>query len=349
MPERPGAIERRLVDRSPWPGLSKPLSPIGGFRHCHGGAVQAKRYPPRTLLAVATLSTLGVRGDGPPAMIATFEALLRRPDRPIRNPAMNVSIEDRVLPTEHGDVFTRRWRTGNRHKTPIVLLHDSLGCVELWRDFPERLAATTSRNVIAYDRLGFGRSAAHPGGWTNHFVRDETDRFFPPVWQALDFEHFIAFGHSAGGIMATRLASCNPRHCRALITESAQAFVEDRTLQGIREARTTFTQPEQLARLRKYHGDKVRWILRAWFDTWLSDSYAAWTLADSASGFTCPLLTIHGLQDEYGSVAHPRRIAALGSGPTRELLLDHCRHVPHREHPEAVLVAVERFLDAMDV
>ena len=92
---------------------------------------------------------------------------------------MTVSTEDRYVPTEHGDVFARRWYTSHSRKTPIVLLHDSLGCVELWRDFPERLAAATARDVIAYDRLGFGHSAPHPGGWSNRFIRDEAERFFP--------------------------------------------------------------------------------------------------------------------------------------------------------------------------
>lgn len=261
---------------------------------------------------------------------------------------MNISIEDRYLLTEHGEVFTRRWHTPHARKTPIVLLHDSLGCVELWRDFPERLAAATARDVIAYDRLGFGRSTPHPGGWSNHFIRDEAERFFHPVWQAMDTEHFIAFGHSVGGIMAASLASHYPSHCRALITESAQAFVEDRTLQGVHQARAAFAEPGQLDRLRKYHGDKATWILSAWIDTWLSDSYAGWTFADSAPGFACPLLAIHGLDDEYGSMAHPQRIAALGSGPVRQLLLENCQHFPHREHAEVVLEAVERLLEGVN-
>lgn len=260
---------------------------------------------------------------------------------------MTVEIEDRYLPTEHGEVFTRRWRTSHTRETPIVLLHDSLGCVELWRDFPERLAAATSRDVIAYDRLGFGRSAPHPGGWSNHFIRDEAEHFFSPVWQGLDLEHFIAFGTSVGGAIAASLAAHHPRHCRALITESAIAFVEDRTLHGIRQAQAAFAEPGQLERLRRYHGDKAEWVLSAWVDTWLSEGYAGWTLKDSAPGFACPLLAVHGMEDEYGSVVHAQRIAALARGAARELLLDDCRHISHRDQPEAVIKAVGRFLQAV--
>jgi pimeloyl-ACP methyl ester carboxylesterase len=261
---------------------------------------------------------------------------------------MTVSSEDRFLPTEHGEVFSRRWRTGHSRRTPIVLMHDSLGCVELWRDFPERLAVATGRDVIAYDRLGFGRSPAHPGGWSDRFIRDEAERFFPPVWQALDIEHFIALGHSVGGIMAASLAAHHPRHCRALITIAALAFVEDRTCQGIRQTQAAFAEPGQLERLRKYHGDKAEWILWAWIDTWLSERYAGWTLEDSAPGFTCPLLAIHGLEDEYGSIAHLHRVAALGSGDVHKLSLDGCQHVPHRERPDVVLDAIGRFLQAVE-
>lgn len=259
---------------------------------------------------------------------------------------MIVTTEDRYLPTEHGDVFSRRWRTASR-KTPIVLMHDSLGCVELWRDFPERLAVATGRDVIAYDRLGFGRSAPHPGGWSDHFIRDEAVRFFPPVWQTLDIEHFIALGHSVGGIMAASLAAHHKPHCRALITIAALAFVEDRTRQGIRETQTAFAEPGQLERLRKYHGSKAEWILSAWINTWLSDSYADWTITDSAPAIDCPLLTIHGGQDEYGSLEHPRRVAALGTGVKQELLLEGCQHVPHREQPERVVEAIAGFVQAI--
>lgn len=257
---------------------------------------------------------------------------------------MTVSTEDRILPTEHGAVFTRRWRTRHPRKTPIVLMHDSLGCVELWRDFPERLAVATERDVIAYDRLGFGRSAAHPGGWSNSFIRDEAERYFPPVRHALDIEHFIALGHSVGGIMAASLAAHHPDNCHALITIAALAFVEDRTLQGIRATQAAFAEPGQVDRLRKYHGAKAEWILWAWIKTWLSDSYANWTIEESAPGFACPLLAIHGREDEYGSLDHLHRVAALGSGGVQKLPLDGCQHVPHRERPETVLDTVARFL-----
>ncbi|WP_217474201.1 alpha/beta fold hydrolase [Stutzerimonas stutzeri] len=259
---------------------------------------------------------------------------------------MTIETEDRYLSTPYGEVFTRRWRV-NTGRVPIVLLHDSLGSVELWRDFPERLATASARDVIAYDRLGFGRSAEHPGGWSTRFIEEEAARYFPLVGQGLDVERFIVFGHSVGGAMAACVASQFPDRCQALITESTQAFVEDRTLQGIRQAQAAFAEPGQLDRLRRYHGDKAEWVLSAWIDTWLSEAHADWTLADSAPVVACPLLVLHGQDDEYGTVAHPQRIVEQAAGPAQMVLFEGCRHLPHREQPDAVIDAVVTFLQAV--
>ena len=227
---------------------------------------------------------------------------------------------------------------------PIVLLHDSLGCVELWRDFPAQLAQATRRDVIAYDRLGFGRSDRHPGQLATTFVRDEADDGFPALLEWCGIESFVAFGHSVGGGMAVCCAAAHPERCRALVTVAAQAFVEDRTRDGIREAAQQFAAPGQLDRLARYHGDKAEWVLRAWVDTWLSPAFRGWTLDDALPRVRCATLAIHGAQDEYGSDAHPKRIAARVAGPSSYLMLDGCGHMPHRERTDDVLAAVAALL-----
>ncbi|MCY1275611.1 2-succinyl-6-hydroxy-2,4-cyclohexadiene-1-carboxylate synthase [compost metagenome] len=259
-----------------------------------------------------------------------------------------ISREDHWIETPHGRMFARRWRpdADAAGHEPIVLFHDSLGCVELWRDFPEQLAVATQRDVIAYDRLGFGHSDRYSGGWSADFIRAEAERFFPLLREQLDIASFIAFGHSVGGAMAATCATLYPQACRALVTESAQAFVEDRTLDGIRQARDEFAQPGQMARLEKYHGDKAGWVLAAWTETWLSGEFADWTLERMVPAVDCPLLVIHGAEDEYGSLVHPQRIAALATGRRESLILQDCHHVPHREMAERVLEAVTRFIGA---
>jgi pimeloyl-ACP methyl ester carboxylesterase len=132
-----------------------------------------------------------------------------------------------------------------------------------WRDFPQALAMATGREVIAYDRLGFGRSSARSGLPSMGFIAEEGTLHFPALRDALGLSRYALFGHSVGGAMALAIAA-NDRRCEAVVTESAQAFVEERTLEGIRAARAQFADPAQLAKLERWHGDKARWVLEAW-------------------------------------------------------------------------------------
>ena len=259
---------------------------------------------------------------------------------------VSINHEDFSLTTPYGQVFARCWYPNKQAQAqplaPIILLHDSLGCVALWRDFPALLASATQRNVVAYDRLGFGRSDPHPGDWSNDFIRQEAQRYVPLVRAGLGIERFIAFGHSVGGAMATHCAALFPEHCLALVTESSQAFVEERTVLGVQRAKEQFEQPGQIERLRKYHGEKAQWVLNAWTQTWLSPTYADWTIEQGLPAIGCPHLVIHGADDEFGSTQHAHRYAGLTGGSSEMLLISDCMHVPHREQPQTVIDAVCR-------
>lgn len=271
---------------------------------------------------------------------------------------MTPAPEDFWIPTVYGRLFARRWVPATANAAargpapatdaPLVLFHDSLGCVALWRDVPQRLSDATGRMVIAYDRLGFGQSDPHPGMLTPRFVHDEAQGGFRALREALRLEAFVAFGHSVGGGMAIATAAVCPDACRALVTESAQAFVEDRTRAGILAARVAFAEAGQLERLAKYHGDKAAWVLHAWIDTWLADDFADWNLDEALRGVRCPALVLHGDQDEYGSPRHPQRIAALAGGGATLELLPGIGHVPHREAGDAVLARVAGWLADLD-
>lgn len=259
-----------------------------------------------------------------------------------------VTMEESWVATEAGRLFVAQWHATGSDLAPIVLLHDSLGCVALWRDFPAHLARETGRRVIAYDRLGFGRSDPNPRALDAHFVHEEARGGFRRVREALAIDAFVAFGHSVGGGMAIACAAAWPEACRALITESAQTFVEDRTVQGIVDARQSFAQPGQVERLHRYHGDKAQWVLHAWTDTWLAPGFADWNLDDALRSVRCPVLALHGDQDEFGSSRHPQRIAELTGGRATVHLMDGCGHVPHREQPARVLDLVTGWLDGTD-
>src|SRR5699024_10986857 len=143
---------------------------------------------------------------------------------------MATETSDTFIKVPGGRVFVRQWRGADGGRTPILLLHESLGAVALWKDFPARLAAVTGRTVIAYDRLGFGRSSPRQRRPSFGFIDDEADIQFPALADALGLECCVPLGHSVGGIMALYIAAQWPGRCPAVVTESAQAFIEEKTL-----------------------------------------------------------------------------------------------------------------------
>lgn len=259
-------------------------------------------------------------------------------------------MEALTLESPAGDLHVARWRPETSEPAapgptgpPIVLLHDSLGCVGLWRDFPALLASATHREVIAYDRRGYGRSAPYPGPQPASFIADEPSDAFIRVREHFALERFVALGHSVGGDMAVEVAGQHADGCDALVTVAAQAFVEPRTLAGIRAAAAAFAEPGGMTRLARHHGDKAEWVLRSWVENWHSEAFAEWRLDPALARVSCPTLAIHGEHDEYSSLAQPRRIAALTPGPAEPVILP-CGHVPHRECPERLAAIVAAFL-----
>lgn len=263
----------------------------------------------------------------------------------------SLTTQDHWVNTELGRLYAKSWSppvTTSGRDVPIVLFHDSLGCVALWRDFPERLALATGRRVIAYDRLGFGQSDPHPGKLTSHFVHDEARVAFQDLREQLHLGNFLAFGHSVGGGMAIVCAATYVNDCMGLIVESAQVFVEPHTIDGIRQAKQHFQNPDQLQRLQKYHGGKAAWVLSAWIDTWLASDFADWNLDEALKHLRCPVLAIYGNNDEYSSLRHPERIDLLTMSRTTSKVLPECGHVPHREKTEAVVAFVTQWLNSTD-
>ena len=226
--------------------------------------------------------------------------------------------------------------------TPIILFHESLGSVASWRNFPKKLAEVTGRPVIAYDRLGFGQSDARIDKLPVSFVTDEAASVIPTMQRVLSFSHFIACGHSIGGGMAVGAASIYPKQCKAVITMGAQAYVEDCTIAGILKARDRFRDTDALERLARFHGDKTRWVVDAWIDTWLDPAFADWSLDRALGGVECPVLAIHGESDEYGSAEHPKLIAGAKG---RAVILPKIGHIPHREAEAEVLKLIADFLN----
>ncbi|WP_299871356.1 alpha/beta fold hydrolase [uncultured Cocleimonas sp.] len=257
----------------------------------------------------------------------------------------NTKTQEYEIEVAGGHIYAKKWISETTTtESPLILLHDSLGSVDLWKDFPLVLAEKLSRPVVAYDRLGFGKSSSRDTLPSCDFIEEEAIEYFPALKETLSLNSYALFGHSVGGGMVINIAA-RDIDCEAVVTMSAQAFVEELTIKGIEEAKQFFAQPGQLERLQKWHGDKAKWVLDAWTEVWLSKAFANWSLQSCIGNVSCPVLAIHGENDEYGSLAFPEFISENTSGQSDMLVLKDCGHTPHKEKPEEVFKAVKQFLD----
>jgi len=258
---------------------------------------------------------------------------------------LNILEQSYQVPFASNMIHTKKWHTDavDHALAPIILMHDSLGCVALWRDFPARLAQATARVVYAYDRLGFGLSDASTQPLAHSFVITEAEQAFKAVLDYFSIQNFVILGHSVGGGMAVAIAAAYPVHCQGLISISAQYAVEALTLKGISEAKIGFQQAGQMERLERYHPEKAQWVLDAWTETWLSPAFQDWNLARVIDGVCCPTLIIHGELDEYGSTGQPQQIFEGVSGQAELHILEGLHHMPHKEQPELVVALIAEF------
>lgn len=255
-----------------------------------------------------------------------------------------IEIVEQHLKINHHTVYVKTWIPLDKEsEVPIILLHDSLGCVGLWRDFPLLLAQTLNRPVLAYDRIGYGVSSVHTAKQPNSFIQDEAIIWFPKIKNALGINAYVLIGHSVGGGMAL-LSAANDHTCLGVVSMSAQAYVEPKTLQGIRDAQAMFEQKGQMLRLENWHGERAKWVLDSWVENWLSPAFTHWSLVPELHRVSCPALIIHGDLDEYGSCDFPHAIADNVTGESILEIIEQCGHVPYKEHPEKVLSFVEHFI-----
>jgi pimeloyl-ACP methyl ester carboxylesterase len=249
---------------------------------------------------------------------------------------LKVNQKEQYVNTKSGKIFVKTWSPNFAHsKVPLVLIHESLGSVGQWRKFPAELALTLNRPVIAYDRAGFGFSYPRHALPSSDFIQEEAQDYFVQLKLALGIREFLVLGHSAGGAMALNIAATD-KECVGLISISAPAYVENKTLEGIRAAKKLFTEPQYFEKLKKWHGDKAKWVLDAWTEVWLREEFKEWHF-DGLSNIHCKSLIIHGSEDEFGSVAIPQYIAKHIAAETMLYIIEHCGHLPHVTHKEAVL------------
>lgn len=236
-------------------------------------------------------------------------------------------------------------KIGNYSNKPtIIFLHDSLGCIELWKDFPEKLSIATQCNVLIYDRQGYGKS--HPFTYTkrnNDYVELEADRL-NELLEFWNIDQAILFGHSDGGSIALITAGKYPTKITGIITEGAHVFVEDITLKGINEAKVQFETTDLKTKLEKYHGNKTEAMFWAWAGTWTTDTFKSWNIENFLPMIQCKSLIIQGENDEFGSLLQVESIVKNSTGVSEKLIIPNIQHTPHKEIPTLILEKTTTFI-----
>jgi pimeloyl-ACP methyl ester carboxylesterase len=229
----------------------------------------------------------------------------------------------------------------------LIFLHEGLGSRSMWRDFPQRLCDAGGFRGLVYSRPGYGRSTprAPDERWGVDFMHRQAHELLPALLRALGVrEAPWLFGHSDGGSIALLHAARFPDTVAGAVVLAPHVFVEDVSVQSIRQTRQAFLDTDLPQRLARHHDD-VGSAFWGWNDIWLDPAFRDWTIEAELDAIRCPLLAIQGADDEYGTLEQVRRIQR--RLPATQLLeLADCGHSPHRDQPEQVIAATVDFIAA---
>ena len=229
-------------------------------------------------------------------------------------------------------------------RTTLVFLHEGLGCIEMWRDFPQKLCDATRCRGIVYDRTSYGGSSPWPSDPGVRYMEIEADDVLPRLLSALAVDDCVLVGHSDGGTIALNYAARDPEPLRAVVTLAAHAINEPVCVAAIEKARQAFAAGDLRQRLAKYHGDNVDRAFRLWSDAWVAPGFEPMDAAGRLPGVQVPLQAIQGEDDEYGSELQLAIIAGKVGGYCETRLIPDCGHSPHLQQPAYVLSEAARFI-----
>lgn len=230
----------------------------------------------------------------------------------------------------------------------IIFLHESFGCIEHWRDFPCKLGENTGLNILVYDRQGYGQSDPFTVSVRENDYMEKEAEVLDEIIRQLDLNDVVLFGHSDGGTIALIEAALYKEKIKAVITEGAHLFVEEITLEGIRQAEKAYYDSDLKKKLARYQGDKAEMLFRLWADTWKSERFRNWNIEYLLKEITCPVFVIQGIDDEYGTIRQVESIENNTIGYSRRYM-PKTGHTPHRESPKELIAEVTKFLISQNI
>lgn len=225
---------------------------------------------------------------------------------------------------------------------PLVLLHEGLGAITMWRDFPQRLVAATGCTALVYSRYGYGRSDRLAEPRRPDYMHVEALRALPELLDKLGIERPVLVGHSDGASIALIHAGGAGRPVSGVVAMAPHVMVEDVALAGIRETVCAYETTALRDRLARHH-DAVDSAFRGWSDIWLDPAFRDWNIEECLPRIAAPVLAVQGYGDEYGTMEQIDRVAR-GAPEVEVLKLADCGHSPHKDQPAAVVAAIAAFV-----
>ena len=236
---------------------------------------------------------------------------------------------------------------GAANAAPIVVLHEGLGSVAMWRNFPAKLAAVSSRTVVTYSRLGYGKSDALTGARPNlrdtRFMHTEAWDVLPALLRQWGLTNPVLLGHSDGASIALLHAAQHP--VTGVIAMAPHVKVEQISIQGAEDTRQAYLSGDLRGKISKYHDD-VDGAFWGWADTWLSAPFRDWNIEAEVADIAAPVLALQGEDDQYGTLEQIESIKR-HAAHVKLLKLPKCGHSPHRDQPDIVLSAIVSFLTSL--
>ncbi|MFK7854752.1 MAG: alpha/beta fold hydrolase [Granulosicoccus sp.] len=263
-------------------------------------------------------------------------------------PTLDWSVDSNsVLSVDGVRLETRCYGPPPDKAATIVLLHEGLGCIDRWKDIPQKLVDVTGHGVFVYSRQGYGRSEPAELPRPVDYMTIEAVDVLPKVLDTIGFESGVLMGHSDGASIASiYLGTVIDKRVRGLILIAPHFFTEPQQLSAIRQTKDTYEQTNLREKLARYHDD-VDKAFFGWNDAWLNPDFQDWNISDSIEYWRVPVLVLQGMQDKYGSIAQINEIENRIYAPLDVVLLENCQHSPHLEQTDITLNAIADYLQRL--
>lgn len=252
--------------------------------------------------------------------------------------------------TVHSHRISMKWIYGETSPVSpvLVFLHEGLGSITMWRDFPEQICTETGLTGVVYDRPGHGDSDPLPQHRTPGYLHDEALKYLPLFLEKNSIDKPLLIGHSDGGSIALLYAAHFPEKAIGIISEAAHVFLEDVSITGIQNAVDKYESANLKKGLIKFHGDKTDAVFYGWAQTWLSPEFRKWNIVDEIKNITAPSLIIQGEEDEYGTGKQVDAIVNNVRGESEKYIIPGCGHVPHFQARDLVTEKMIEFIKKLN-